>query len=1554
MKTTIRTLMVLLCIITCMANSNAQVATDTILCGSDTVSINLDNYHFGKVSWEESADGTHWVTIPNIFDTAFRYFTKEEKYIRACITTADCEQVYSHRVFIRQVPQAFAGSDKEVMLKYINLKGNEMNGASRHWDMLRGFGGTIAEQDSAKTLFELGEDPVYELTYTLENECGASTDTITVSYIQNRYNANHIVVDSSDTIEYQSEDTMRISFGPMKWVDVKDSVVLVSGLEDGFLRKVSSYEQLDENTFVFRTEEGSLADILEEGLLNLGEDILLDPNLEKSSGNKYMLDHMPTREELSTDPKYKEGVFVYQAPDRYEYSPAIKSVSVDGDGFVFDITKPIEILGDSDSTHLNLILDGRFRFDPNFVCNVKVGFIHLKYLKAGMENAELDTRIKATIVGVLNGDSLIGKDLRKNIFKKTKPYTIIAGGFPIVITNTFSCDFVVEPKLRAEINASFEWTRYTSFSAYLEKKRGQKLKGVYEKGATINSTDFEIQFKGSAGVDLTLEPRVDVKLYGILGPYLAVPVSLGPEVCTGVRTPSEDNDTQYSWGFNVPLSIDARIGCALKIRRWALFDRSLTFNLYQSGFYYPASVGISTGNYQQALIGQPLVKPLSVKLKTTWGFPAYGIPVYFKVVKGDAVLEKELVHSQAGGLASTRLTMGDSLYNRIQVEAFNCDFDLLAGGENLYFEVNSACKNSSLALQLNFLEDETVRLQGIMGQLPYTYSMDGISFSEEITDHPNIYNVIDQPLYVKDANGCTVSNQVSEMDTCRYSALSVQISQEAKYAIALGEFGTAPYEYSLDNAFSYSSNNEFSYLDPGYHEIFIRDNSGCQDSLKFEVKIEMTDSLVAFYPFNGDAMDESGNFHHGLVDGAILASDRFDRENSSYLFNGSNIITVPSSENFEMEEDFSISFWTYSMYEPSHRNQVPLSFGNRAENNGLHLTFSSLDNPLQVHQSTDAPPLYLQDQIIEYEVQSWHHFALVRRADQLIVYCDGEQLGSMIVVDTLFKDCDLHFGNNSGKDQGLNGGLDDIRIYNRVLFPSEISGLYKENGWKGGILTDYYTDPRDDNAYNQVRIGEQVWMAENLRWLPEVCPTEEDCGYHVYNYQGADSGDAMETWGYNTYGVLYNYEQAADACPAGWHMPAQEDWTELIEFIGGEEGYEWYGAYPIYYNVGKNLRTERGWSAGESASDNYFFSALPAGVVYGGYEYQGYSAFYWMQENIELGGEYSYIRMSQYDDLIIESSLYSDESKSLRCIRDEVVKLPIVSTDPASTITRNSVRSGGLVLDDGGGEILASGICWSTSPNPDTSLTTKTSDLPEEGHFYSYISGLDPETLYYVRAFAVNSEGISYGGEISFTTMPAVSDSDGNSYSMVRIGGQVWMAENLRTTSYNDGIPIDHTADDRDWNALQSGSYCWYDNDSANHENSYGKLYNWYVVSTDKICPSGWHVPDNADWNILFDFLGGLETAGGKLKEAGTEHWQLPNSDASNNTGFTALPGGYRFVGGNFEHLGTRGYGWSATEYLEDGLDLAYVWWLNNDNSNVNNIQTYKNDGYSVRCVQDD
>lgn len=317
----------------------------------------------------------------------------------------------------------------------------------------------------------------------------------------------------------------------------------------------------------------------------------------------------------------------------------------------------------------------------------------------------------------------------------------------------------------------------------------------------------------------------------------------------------------------------------------------------------------------------------------------------------------------------------------------------------------------------------------------------------------------------------------------------------------------------------------------------------------------------------------------------------------------------------------------------------------------------------------------------------------------------------------------------------------------------------------------------------------------------------------------------------------------------------------------------------------------------------------------------------------------------------------------ISCKKEVQGRAPSVVTTSASQILYFTATSGGTVVDDGG-LMVYRGICWDTVSNPTVNKSI-TSDGTGSGDFTSSMTGLKSGTKYHVRAYASNSIGIEYGNEITFTThVPGIkfnpvliygslTDIEGQAYKTITIGSQVWMAENLKTGKLNDGTSIPVVTNYADWTNLVTPAMCGINNNDSIYKKIYGFYYNWFAVTTAKLCPAGWHIPTDSEWQILSDFLGSDEIAGSKLKEAATNNWILSNRDATNESGFTGLPAGLReSTDGSFQGQGSFGGWWSATEVSTGQMGAALSHSIYGDTTVFARNQIFKKDGITVRCLK--
>jgi uncharacterized protein (TIGR02145 family) len=323
--------------------------------------------------------------------------------------------------------------------------------------------------------------------------------------------------------------------------------------------------------------------------------------------------------------------------------------------------------------------------------------------------------------------------------------------------------------------------------------------------------------------------------------------------------------------------------------------------------------------------------------------------------------------------------------------------------------------------------------------------------------------------------------------------------------------------------------------------------------------------------------------------------------------------------------------------------------------------------------------------------------------------------------------------------------------------------------------------------------------------------------------------------------------------------------------------------------------------------------------------------------------------------------------------------LATLTTLPIGNNTNSTAVSGGNITNNGGSLVTSRGVCWSTSPNP-TTANNVTTNGSGTGSFTSTLTGLTANTTYYVRAYAINSAGTAYGNQLSFVSStgggtgivsnpgPGVTYNGYNYPTIILGNGQEWMGHNLRTTQYNDGTAIPLVTDPNQWAANYNNSttlpmMCWYNNDQTTYTaNNFGALYNWYAVNpltngNKNVCPAGWHVPTDAEWSTFINYLdpnaaGGNNpnTAGGKMKSTGKQYWQSPNTDATNESGFSGLPGGGLGVDGTFSYFGYYGYWWSSTENVTLSAWSRGLFYFN---GSAGRGDYGKAGGFSVRCLRD-
>ncbi len=520
----------------------------------------------------------------------------------------------------------------------------------------------------------------------------------------------------------------------------------------------------------------------------------------------------------------------------------------------------------------------------------------------------------------------------------------------------------------------------------------------------------------------------------------------------------------------------------------------------------------------------------------------------------------------------------------------------------------------------------------------------------------------------------------------------------------------------------------------------------------------------------------------------------------------------------------------------------------------------------------------------------------------------------------------------------------------------------------------------DGNFYPSIIINGQEWMQKNLTVSKyrngDPIPTGLSDATWSSTTSGAyaiyDNVAANDT----TYGKLYNWYAVNDGrglCPTGWHVPSDAEWTTLINYLDPNQNPSAYGAQSSV--AGGKMKSTTEWTSPNlGATNESGFSGLPGGArnYDGTYSAVGDYGLWWSSST-----EVDYNAPMERELYNSESSVhryYADFIQfgfSVRCINDtETSSIQGCTDGSACNFMANATQDNGSCLylnatcDDGnantmndviGGNCICSGILMVNGCTNAQACNYNPAANVDNGSCLIQGAACDDGNANTIND-VINANCQCAGTAIVnwvFVPGNGVTDIDGTVYTSIVINGQEWMQQNLAVTKYRNGDPIPTGLDNTTWSSTTSGAYAIYNNDAANNI-TYGKLYNWYAVNDGRgLCPTGWHVPSDAEWTTLINYLdpnadGGnnYNIAGGKMKS--TTGWNAPNTGATNSSGFSGLPGGS--PNGAYVNIGYLGAWWSSTEY-----NSLYAWYreLSSVTSDVDRAFNSKQDGFSVRCVRD-
>jgi len=697
---------------------------------------------------------------------------------------------------------------------------------------------------------------------------------------------------------------------------------------------------------------------------------------------------------------------------------------------------------------------------------------------------------------------------------------------------------------------------------------------------------------------------------------------------------------------------------------------------------------------------------------------------------------------------------------------------------------------------------------------------------------------------------------------------------------------------------------------------------------------------VAFIP-NANVVDwvlvelreTAGNASNAYKDNVVATQ-------AGFILKNGNIVSIDGSNPLQFS--FAVAYKLYAVV--YHRNHLAVLSGNELINSGGNYAYDFTTGAGQAYGGANA-----QKEIIS---GTWG-----------MVSGDGNADGQVNNSDKI--DVWVLQGGFSGYRQG------DFNLDGQVSNPDKVEKWSVNTGRSSQVIGYWYCnkpleDQRDGQFYQTKQIGAQCWMAENL-----------NVGNMIPGTSWMGNNGVIEKYCYNdstakcdVYGGLYQWEEAMEytttpgvkgICPDGWHFPTEEEYCTLTQFIDpavtcGVTG--WSGT-----DVGTRMKSTGGWYGGGNGTNTSGFSGLPGGYrdAFGWFAHQAYYANFWTSTEVSQTEAWRW-NLYHGEARIYQTGDDKAHGFSVRCLRDAPNFPPVQPSNPSPP--DNSANQPGIIIlfwscSDPENDPLNYDVYLGTSTPPGLAGTAITDT--------SYLTGqLGYNTTYYWKVVAHDDHGHTTQGPIWIFSTKAgwecndllLDTRDNQTYTTVQIGTQCWMAENL-----NIGNMIQSSGNQANNGTIEK--YC-YGNDVDNC-NVFGGLYQWnemmqYVTTpgVKGICADGWHLPTDEEWCTLEVFVDptiicdntqwrGVD-GGGKLKEAGTAHWDPPNTAATNSSGFTALPAGWKMWSTSVCHyLTERGYFWSSTLYST----LPWLRQLQYDQSGVFRMVHMIDNSLSVRCLKD-
>ena len=851
---------------------NPSLGSGSTLCaGTDSVELTLNNYQYGSIQWQYSLDTVSWFDISGATSTQLTYFPEQTQFVRAAVSYANCPTEYSAVKLLQKAPLAYAGISRTVSSgDTVHLQANTEEGATGSWQILQGANGFLTDPTDADSKF-YGTDSLYRLRWTLTNSCGVSSDDISVRYVQTVLSDKVVMVDTTDIIFSDSAQMAQgfymISFSDPNIV-IGDSTILVSLINGGFLRRVDSWSMSNDTTYAMYTSQATLADLLQSGVIQI--DAIsgvneVDTSVQNASPAQDMvvLDHIPTREELRSNPSLtKSGtVFVFRAdmeqPDGSRVNLLRGNGSQNGSGVTNEVEfNKISWFGTKHLLDFGITLDN-LDFDWKVKPTLKYEFDQ-NCLTFGVYNAYF--KLTADLVSFVTASGQLNI-VDWDIIKGTVFFAVPVGGVPIPFDFDYGINFSLEGSLditetmRHRLTATATFTRGMRYYVKTDKVEIDK--------SNSGNTNIELV---SDNTVITADLKATIAAYG----HLKLLLLVGPRFQMGYKANikychSMPPSTHSAWkGI-----ITSNLFMKLDIKGAKIIDPILPDDWSKEWNYlpfertYPYTISRYGGNSQIINATGPLASPIKVIVKGSGGKTIRNVPVYFRPKDGGSVSDS-LVYTNQQGIAQTLWTPGE-ICGEHQLHAFvyDCEQHPIGGAPLVFNAYESAdCANSTLDLHYN-VSGNVLSLVATGGVPPYTYSVDGNAFVSTLPVLSATGNYI---LSVKDAHGCSYSITYGNAatSTCDWSNLDLAVETHNGSLTLEATGGTPPYQYSLEGI-AYSATNVFTSLPAGNYTAYVQDAAGCVFSRSISIEEGSSGSSTDYsHPCAGAATvtDFDGNVYH--------------------------------------------------------------------------------------------------------------------------------------------------------------------------------------------------------------------------------------------------------------------------------------------------------------------------------------------------------------------------------------------------------------------------------------------------------------------------------------------------------------------------------------------------------------------------------------------------------------------------------------------------------------------------------------------------------------------